>query len=136
MADFKRSDIDRLDERLIIPHGDRYLVEKLTIDNTYVVELADGSTKLIPIEGTQNKEERDGYYIAEVVAKGNGHRLETNTVVPMPFDRGDVVMVEKFSGRELQIAGSIYTIVNQVDCLAVLPELTKLLHPEEFAAGA
>jgi co-chaperonin GroES (HSP10) len=116
------AEIEALNPYGITPHGDRYIVRKLTVDPTVRVATSAGE-RLIRIEGTKNFEDQPGYYLAEVVAVGSGHRLETDTFVPMPFGPGETVMVEQLSGRELRLGRHSYTIVNQVDILAAIPEL-------------
>jgi co-chaperonin GroES (HSP10) len=126
MHDFSLSDITDLDPNGFAPHGDRYVVEKCIINNDYIVTRSDGSTKTIHVEGTTDKEERDGYYIARIVVGGNGHRMDTDVTVPMPFKPGEIVMVVKFSGQEIKIADATYTVINQTDILMRLPELEEI----------
>ena len=135
MADLRQSDILNMDESTIIPHGDRYLVRKLTIDNKLTVNMGDGTKKTMLLAGDPAKEEeKNGYFIAEIVTGGNGHRMDTDVTVPMPFKSGDVVMVEKFSGREVTIAGDTFTVINQTAVLAHLPELEAVLRAAAEAA--
>ena len=108
-----------LDASIVTPHGDRYLVKKWEIGKVIVVDTPAGPKKIEMAELT-SYEETHGYYLAVVVNKGNGHRMETDVTVPMPFEPGQTVLVEKYSGRELMFGSETYIIVNQVDILAAI----------------
>jgi co-chaperonin GroES (HSP10) len=116
--------IHNLNPALIVPHGDRYIVEKIHVDRFYSV-----GEKRILVEGTPEEvEQRDGYYLARIVAGGDGYRMESDVHVKMPYEPDEIVMVEKFSGREIKgLGGQVFTIINQVDILAKLPELEAAL---------
>lgn len=121
----------RLDPLKLRPHGDRYIIQKLRIGDKIRVavdEAAGGGIKTL-YTSSKDDEERDGYYYGRVIAKGTGHRLDDNIIVPMPFEPGDIVMVEKYSGRPYHLYGAdkklhLYLTVNQVDVLTSVPELS------------
>jgi co-chaperonin GroES (HSP10) len=118
-----RQSILDMDPATIVPHGDRYLIELIDVERAYWITDGFGQRKRIQVEGGESLEERNGYYFARIISKGNGHRLEVDVMVPMPFDPGDVVMVEKFSGREVEMGAKKYRILNQTDVLAHMPAL-------------
>lgn len=116
-----------LDAAQLAPHGDRYIVQKLRIGDKMRVDSVAGSKILYT--SSKDDEEQNGFYFARIIAKGTGHRLETNTIVPMPFEPGDIVMVEKYSGRPYSLYNDKmvikpYITVNQVDILTAVPEIS------------
>jgi co-chaperonin GroES (HSP10) len=127
-ADISRNVVRGLDPSRMTPHGDRYLVEKLSAQGSFTVtdDVTGEITGIIhfPQEYAGREEADNGYYIARVLAAGNGMRHETGVIVPMTFDAGDVVMVEKFSGREIKLGTRTYCVVSQVDVLLRLDELS------------
>jgi co-chaperonin GroES (HSP10) len=133
----ERDVLDDLDPYKEQPHGDRYIVEEAEIGNEKIIEgrtlfvAADvGYWEYNPLNGQKKWiegktfEEVNGYFIGRVVAKGNGHRLERDEVVPMSFEVGDVLRIERFTGRKWTFNGVKYRLVNQVDCLSLIPELS------------
>jgi co-chaperonin GroES (HSP10) len=153
-AQIDRRVFDSLDPSKMIPHGDRLLVEKVDVDNLVYVDDLEGGYHAIEIaSGEDDQEEKRGYYFGRVIAMGDGHRLETpdlavvvnrrverNDVVayedgvvrvpatvPMPFRIGEILMLERFAGRELRIRGKLYRQVNQIDVIAHCPEIERAL---------
>lgn len=119
----EREVVLHLDPYRLAPHGDRYIILKMKIGDKVMVETVNGPRKLYT--SSIDEEEANGFYFAQIIAKGSGHRLESNTIVPMPFDPGDIVMVEKYSGRQYKlIGGKTYCTINQVDILTAVPELS------------
>ena len=112
-----RNIIQQLDPSALTPHGDRYIIKKWDVGKFVTVQTSEGIKKLEMAE-IVSWEEKHGYYLAVVISKGSGHRMETDVVVPMPFEPGETVIVEKFSGRELIFGSETYMIINQVDILA------------------
>lgn len=82
--------------------GDRYLIEMLDISDVTP------SGILIPGDPLSR-----GWEAARIVAVGNGHRLERDELIPMFFTVGDVVSVERLSGRQINMGGRDVRIVNQ-----------------------
>jgi co-chaperonin GroES (HSP10) len=122
-----RQRVRGLDPARMTPHGDRYLIEKLSAEGHFTITDDDTGETLhtiyLPQDYAANEEADNGYYIARVISKGDGMRHETGVVVPMTFDSGDVVMVEKFSGREVRLGSRMYCVISQVDVLCRLDEL-------------
>jgi chaperonin GroES len=57
---------------------------------------------------------------AEVVAIGNGKRLEDGKVVPLDVKAGDRILFGKYSGNEIRLDGEEYLIMREDDILGVL----------------
>ena len=58
--------------------------------------------------------------IAEVVAIGPGARDDNGKLIPMEVKVGDKVITGKYSGTEVKMDGTEYTIVKQSDILAIV----------------
>jgi len=58
--------------------------------------------------------------VAEVVAVGPGARDDNGKLIPMEVKIGDKVITGKYSGTEVKMDGTEYTIVKQSDILAVV----------------
>lgn len=56
---------------------------------------------------------------AKVVAVGSGKRLEDGTVRPLLVKSGDVVLLQKWGGSELNLGGEEYLMVREAEILAV-----------------
>ena len=57
---------------------------------------------------------------AEVVAVGNGKRLEDGKVVALDVKAGDRILFGKYSGNEIRLDGEEYLIMREDDILGVL----------------
>ena len=57
---------------------------------------------------------------AEVVAVGNGKRLEDGTLVALDVKVGDRILFGKYSGNEIRVDGEEYLIMREDDILGVL----------------
>ena len=58
--------------------------------------------------------------VAEVVAVGPGARDDNGKLIPMEVKVGDKVITGKYSGTEVKMDGTEYTIVKQNDILAIV----------------
>jgi chaperonin GroES len=56
----------------------------------------------------------------EVMAAGNGKRLEDGTIVKLDVKAGDRILFGKYSGNEIKLDGVEYIIMREDDVLAVL----------------
>jgi co-chaperonin GroES (HSP10) len=88
--------------------GDRYLVE--------VLEISDYNHAGIVL--IQKDENQRGWLVARIAAVGNGHRLERDEYVPMFYKVGDVVFMERLTGKDFKLGGLDYRILSQIDVLA------------------
>ena len=57
---------------------------------------------------------------AEVVAVGNGKRLEDGKLVALTVKTGDRILFGKYSGNEIRVDGEDYLIMREDDVLGVL----------------
>ena len=57
---------------------------------------------------------------AEVVAVGQGKRLEDGKIVPMEVKPGDRILFGKYSGNEITLDGEDYLIMREDDVLGIL----------------
>ena len=62
---------------------------------------------------------------AEVVAVGNGKRLEDGTLVALDVKAGDRILFGKYSGNEIRVDGEEYLIMREDDVLGVLDAAPK-----------
>ena len=51
----------------------------------------------------------------------NGDRLDADVQKTMYFVKGDIICIERLSGREILLAGRSYRIVNQSHCYFPFP---------------
>jgi chaperonin GroES len=56
----------------------------------------------------------------EVVAAGNGKRLDDGKVAPMDVKKGDRVLFGKYSGSEIKIDGDEHLILREEEILGIL----------------
>ena len=61
----------------------------------------------------------------EVVAAGNGKRLEDGTVLPVEVKEGDRVLFGKYSGTEIKLEGQEYLILKEDEILGITSGATK-----------
>lgn len=90
------------------PLQDRILVKRLNEE-----EKTKGG---IIIPETAKEKPQEG----EVVAVGNGKTLESGQKLALEVKPGDRILFSKYSGSEVKIDGSEYTIMREDDVLGVL----------------
>ena len=61
----------------------------------------------------------------EVVAVGNGKRLEDGKLVPLDVKVGDRILFGKYSGNDIKLDGEEYMIMREDEVLGVLDAATK-----------
>ena len=61
----------------------------------------------------------------EVMAVGNGKRLQDGTMVPLDVKEGDRILFAKFSGNDTKLDGTEYVILREDDVLGVLNGASK-----------
>src|SRR6266705_5171391 len=61
----------------------------------------------------------------EVVAVGNGKRLENGTLVPLDVKAGDRILFGKYSGSDIKLDGDEYMIMREDEVLGVLDAAPK-----------
>lgn len=57
---------------------------------------------------------------AEVIAVGAGKKDKNGTLVPLPVQVGDIVMMDKYSGQEVTLNDEEFVIVRADDIIAVV----------------
>jgi chaperonin GroES len=90
------------------PLGDRVLVQPLE----------EGETKKggIIIPDTAKEKPQEG----EVVALGTGKRDDDGTLIAFTVKKGDQVLISKYGGTEIKIAGTNYLIMREDDILGII----------------
>ncbi len=61
----------------------------------------------------------------EVMAVGNGKRLEDGKLVALDVKAGDRILFGKYSGNEITVQGTEYIIMREDDVLGVLDSTAK-----------
>ncbi len=61
----------------------------------------------------------------EVIAVGQGKRLENGKVVPLDVKAGDRILFGKYSGNEIKLDGNEYVIMREDEVLGILDSATK-----------
>ena len=92
------------------PLGNRVLVERLEAQET----LKGG---IILPDSAKKKQET-----AKVVAVGSGKRLDDGTILPVPVNVGDVILMDKYSGQEVTVDDEEYMILKADDIIAIIEE--------------
>jgi len=62
----------------------------------------------------------------EVVAVGNGKRLEDGKLVPLDVKAGDRILFGKYSGSDIKLDGEEYMIMREDEVLGVLDAAPKV----------
>ena len=90
------------------PLHDRILIQR--------VEREEKSQGGIIIPDTAKEKPQEG----EVVAVGNGKRLDDGTVVPLDVKKGDRVLFGKYAGSEIKLDGEEHLMLREDEVLGVL----------------
>jgi len=90
------------------PLGNRVLVRRLVADE----KLKGG---IIVPDSAKKKQER-----AEVIAIGTGKRDTNNQLIPIPVKKGDIILMEKYSGQEVTLNDEEFIIVRADDIIAIV----------------
>lgn len=92
------------------PLGNRVLVQRLEPQETM-------KGGIILPDSAKKKQET-----AKVVAIGSGKRLDDGKTVPVPVKVGDVILMDKYSGQEVNIDDEEYMILKADDIIAIIEE--------------
>ena len=57
---------------------------------------------------------------AEIIAAGNGKRLDDGKIVPLDVKAGDKVLIGKYSGNDITVEGEELVILREDEVLGVL----------------
>ena len=96
----------------IRPMHDRVLVKRKTTEE----ESAGGI--IIPESAQKETEETKG----EVVAVGQGLKLDSGSLVPMDVKVGDTVIFGDYAGTDIKIEGQDYLLMKEEEILAVIED--------------
>lgn len=90
------------------PLGNRVLLRRLEPEET----LKGG---IILPDSAKKKQEQ-----AEVIAVGPGKKDKDGKLVPMPVKVGEIVLMEKYSGQDVNIEDEEFVIVKADDLIAIV----------------
>ncbi|MDF2549807.1 MAG: groes1 [Chlamydiales bacterium] len=93
---------------LIRPMGDRVLVKRLEAEET----LKGG----IILPDTAKKKQET----AEVIALGTGKKTKDGKTIPLPVKVGERILMEKYSGQEIQLEDEEFVIVRADEIIAIV----------------
>ena len=91
----------------------RPLLDKVVLKKVEAVEVTKTG---ILLPGTAQEKPQ----VAEVVAVGPGAYSDDGKLIPMEVKIGDKVITSKYTGTEVKMDGTEYTIVKQSDILAIV----------------
>ncbi len=92
----------------LVPLGNRVLLKRLEQEET----LKGG---IILPDSAKKKQES-----AEVISVGNGKTLENGNKLPIAVNVGDVVLLDKYAGQDVNLDGEDYVISNADDIIAII----------------
>ena len=91
----------------------RPLYDRIVVKRIEETETVKGGI-IIPDSAKEKPQE------GEVVAVGNGKRLEDGKLVPLDVKVGDRILFGKYSGNEIKIEGDEFLIIREDEILGVL----------------
>lgn len=92
------------------PLSDRVLVRRLAAED----KLKGG---IILPDTAKKKQEQ-----AEVVALGEGKKDKNGALIPMPVKKGDIILMDKYSGQEVKLEGEEFVILRADDIVAIVEQ--------------
>ncbi len=98
----------QMNELKIKPLSNRVLVQRLEADTAAVGGI------ILP-DSAQKKQET-----AKVMAVGPGQKDSDGKISPMPVSVGDIVLMDKYAGQELELDGQEYHILRADDIIAIV----------------
>lgn len=96
----------------------RPLYDRIVVRRLEEQEVRQGG---IIIPDTAKEKPQEG----EVVAAGQGKRLEDGKIVPLDVKVGDRILFGKYSGSEIKIEGQEYVIMREDEVLGILASASK-----------
>lgn len=96
----------------------RPLYDRIVVKRIEEKETVQGG---IIIPDTAKEKPQEG----EVVAVGQGKRLENGKLVPLDVKVGDRILFGKYSGNEIKLDGVEYLIMREDDVLGILEGVAK-----------
>ena len=92
------------------PLGDRVLVQRVEQEET----LKGG---IILPDSAKKKQES-----ARVIAVGKGKKTDDGKTLPMPVKVGDMILMDKYSSREVTVDDEEYVVLQSDDIIAIIEE--------------
>jgi chaperonin GroES len=94
----------------IQPSGDRVLVKKIEDDNKTKTGLVlPDDVKERPTKG-------------EILEVGEGKTNDEGKLLPIKFEKGDLIIYPKYSGHPIKVDGEEFLILDSKEILAILKE--------------
>ena len=90
------------------PLHDRILIKRLDKEQT--------TSGGIIIPDTAKEKPQEG----QVVAVGNGKRLEDGNVIPLDVKKGDLILFGKYAGSEIKLDGEEHLILREDEILGIV----------------
>ncbi len=94
----------------LVPLEDRVVVQ--------VIEQEEKTSSGIVLPDTAKEKPQKG----TVIAVGPGRYDDNGKVVPMPVNKGDVVVFAKYAGTEFKVDGEEYLVMRASDLIGILPQ--------------
>lgn len=89
----------------IRPLHDRLIIQRVEEEQVGSIVIPDSSEK--PTRG-------------KVVATGPGKIMDNGDIMPLAVAAGDLVLIGKYSGTEVQVNGEDYVVMREDDVMAVV----------------
>lgn len=90
------------------PLGNRVLVKRIDAEET----LKGGI--LLPDTAKKKQEQ------AKVIAIGTGNTDKSGKIIPLPVKKGDIILMEKYSGQDVKLDDEDYVILKADDIIAII----------------
>ena len=97
------------DKTKIKPLGSRVLIQKLDEETQ--------KGKILLPENAKKKQET-----AIVIAIGEGEKTKEGKILPIPVKVNDKILIDKYSGQEININDEEFVIVKSEDIIAIIEE--------------
>lgn len=90
------------------PLGNRVVVERMEVEETVSGGI------IIPDSAKQKGQS------AKIIAVGSGVKKDDGGVVPLDVNVGDTVLIDKYAGNDVNVAGNDYVIIAETEILGVI----------------
>lgn len=100
---------------ILQPTGDNIVLELPRKEEKKELKTASGI--VLPNTQTEQQLRKD---IANVIAVGEGRRLNNGQLLPMTVQAGNKVLYNKYAGTEVVIEEVVYLIIKESDVLAII----------------
>ena len=100
--------VQQKEKTKIKPLSNRVLLQRLEAEDTYKGGI------IIPDTAKQKQE------TAKVIAVGEGKKTDDGKLIEMPVKINDLVLIDKYSGQDINLNDEEYIIVKADDIIAIL----------------